>query len=80
MFPGARAMNVTTANPQATKEKTTFIIDAENNITAHAALSASADVSQSFSTAKELAKLTPEWPASRLVDIWNSFAGAAPLS
>jgi hypothetical protein len=57
----------------------TFTIDAENNITAHAALPAGADESQSFSNAKELAKLTAEWPASRLVDTWNSFAGVAPF-
>jgi hypothetical protein len=29
--------------------------------------------------ARELAKLTAEWPVSRLVDTWNSFAGAAPF-
>ena len=46
----------------------TFTIDSDNNITAHAGLPASADQSQSFSTAKELGKLTAEWPASRLVD------------
>jgi len=57
----------------------TFTIDSENNITAHAALPAGADQSQSFSTAKELAKLTAEWPVCRLVDTWNSFAGVAPF-
>jgi hypothetical protein len=41
------------------------------------ALPAGADESQSFSTSKELAKLTAEWPASRLADTWNSFAGVA---
>jgi hypothetical protein len=46
----------------------TFTIDAENNITADARLPAGADESQSFSTAKELAKLTAEWPTSRLVE------------
>ncbi len=56
-----------------------FTIDAENNITAHATLPAGADQSQSFSSAKELAALTAEWPASRLVDTWNSFAGVAPF-
>ena len=55
-----------------------FTIDSENNITAHAAVPAGADESQSFSTAKELAKLTADWPVSRLVDTWNSFAGVAP--
>jgi hypothetical protein len=75
-------MNVTTAKYEAAKEKThmsTFTIDAENNITAHADLPAGADQSQSFSTAKELAKLAAEWPMSRLVDTWNSFAGVAPF-
>ena len=57
----------------------TFTIDSDNNITAHAGPPASADESQSFSNAKELAKLTAEWPASRLVDTWNSFAGVAPF-
>ena len=57
----------------------TFTIDASNNITAHVQVPAGADESQSFSTAKELAKLTGEWPVSRLVDTWNSFAGVAPF-
>jgi hypothetical protein len=54
----------------------TFTIDSDNNITAHIGALASADESQSFSTAKELAKLTAEWHASRLVDTWNNFAGS----
>jgi hypothetical protein len=56
-----------------------FTIDSENNITTHAELPAGANESQSFSTAKELAKLTAEWPMSRLVDTWSSFAGVAPF-
>jgi hypothetical protein len=32
-----------------------------------------------FSTTQELAKITAEWPVSRLVETWNSFAGAAPF-
>jgi hypothetical protein len=55
----------------------TFTIDAENNIVALAGLPAGGE--ESFSNAKELAKLTAEWPASRLVDTWNSFAGVAPF-
>ena len=57
----------------------TFTIDSDNNIAAHAGLPASAENTQSFSTAKELAKLAADWPANRLVDIWNSFAGVAPF-
>src|SRR5580700_9259706 len=57
----------------------TFTIDSDNNITAQVGLPAGGDNAQSFSSAKELAKLTAEWPASRLVDTWNSFAGVAPF-
>jgi hypothetical protein len=58
----------------------TFTIDSENNITAHAGLPAGADESQSFTNQQELAKLTADWPISRLVDTWNSFAGVAPFT
>ena len=57
----------------------TFTVDSENNITAYAVVPAGTDASQSFSTAKELAKLTAEWPAARVVETWNSFAGVAPF-
>jgi hypothetical protein len=57
----------------------TFTIDSENNITALAGPATGTDESQSFSSPKELAKLTAEWPASRLVGTWNSFAGVAPF-
>jgi hypothetical protein len=57
----------------------TFTIDSDNNITARAGLPAGADQSQSFTNQKDLAKLTAEWPASRLIEIWNSFAGVAPF-
>lgn len=56
----------------------TFTIDSENNIAAHAGLPANAE-SQSFSNLKELASLTSDWPISRLVDTWNSFAGVVPF-
>jgi hypothetical protein len=45
----------------------TFTIDSDNNITALAGLPAGAEESQSFSNPKELAKLTADWPVSRLV-------------
>jgi hypothetical protein len=57
----------------------TFTIDSENNIVAHAGTPASADHLQPFSTEKELAKLAADWPASRLAEIWNSFAGITPF-
>ncbi len=58
---------------------TTFTIDNDNNITAHAELPAGADATQSFSSQKQLVTLTAHWPASRLLDTWNSFAGVAPF-
>jgi hypothetical protein len=73
-------MDVWTANYERQRRiMATFTIDSENNIVAHTGRPAGADESQSFSTPRELAKLTAEWPASRLVDTWNSFAGVAPF-
>jgi Protein of unknown function (DUF3489) len=57
----------------------TFTVDSDNNITACAGVPAAAENMQSFSSVQQLAKLTAEWPASRLVDTWNSFAGVAPF-
>jgi hypothetical protein len=57
----------------------TFTIDSDNNITALAGLPAGAEESALFSNAKELAKLTADWPMSRLVSAWNSFAGLTPF-
>src|SRR5690242_19586261 len=73
-------MDVWTAtNPRQRRNMATFTIESENNMTAHSGLPAGADESQSFSNEKELAKLTAEWPVSRLLDTWNSFAGVAPF-
>jgi hypothetical protein len=58
----------------------TFTIDPVNNITVLVGDPAGADQQHTFSTAKELAKLTAGWPISRLVDAWNSFAGVAPFT
>jgi hypothetical protein len=72
-------MNVTTANYKRPKENismATFTIDSDNNI---ATGSPAGKNTQSFATEKELAKLAVEWPATRLVEIWNSFAGVAPF-
>jgi hypothetical protein len=56
-----------------------FTIDSDNNIVAHAAIPGDLESAQAFDTEKDLAKLAAEWPASRLVDVWNSFAGVAPF-
>ena len=55
----------------------TFTIDPDNNITALVEVPAGADRSTTFSSEKELAKLIADWPISRLIEAWNSFAGAA---
>jgi len=54
----------------------TYTIDSDNNIVAGAETGENA---QQFSTQQELAKLAAEWPMSRLLDVWNSFAGVAPF-
>jgi len=56
---------------------TTFTIDSDNNITA--LLKAPADPTNTFASEKDLAKLTADWPAARLTECWNSFAGVAPF-
>jgi hypothetical protein len=33
-----------------------------------------------FATEAELSEATALWPASRLVDVWNGFAGAPPFA
>ena len=57
----------------------TFTIDAENNITAHASsqeatLVEGAGVIQ-FNSQASLANVSSDWPVSRLVEIWNSIPG-----
>jgi hypothetical protein len=56
-----------------------FVIDSENNITAIESGAAIPDNSQQFSSEKELGKLAADWPAERLVDIWNSLPGVKPV-
>ena len=60
---------------------TTFTIDTDNNITAHATPDEATAVSgaERFTTAAELAELAANWPANRLVDVWNSLPGVSPV-
>ena len=63
---------------------TTFVIDTDNNITAFAAFEDALNyrvgsTEGTFSTEKELAKLTSQWPIGRFVETWNSFAGVPPF-
>ena len=60
----------------------TFTIEYEtNNITLHRSESAAKAVpdSERFSSEAILAKLASTWPASRLVEIWNSLPGETPV-
>ena len=56
-----------------------FAIDTEHNITAFPAAEQIPEGQEHFASEKELAKLAANWPADRLVQIWNSFAGVAPF-
>lgn len=58
---------------------TTFAIDNDNTITAYLAGEAVPEDQARFSSEKELAKLVASWPAERLVEIWNGFAGVPPF-
>ena len=53
----------------------TFTIDGYNTIARQAFHNQSASEVEKFSSEKELAKLAAQWPARRLVEIWNRMAG-----
>jgi hypothetical protein len=77
-------MNVTTAERSKEKPMSTFTIDAENNITAHASsqeatLVEGAGVIQ-FNSQASLATASSDWPLSRFVEIWNSIPGNAEVT
>jgi hypothetical protein len=57
----------------------TFTIDTDNNIAGYAGVPASAENVQSFASYQELAQLAADWPGTRLLETWNSFAGVAPF-
>ena len=57
-----------------------FSIDRENNITAFCKRKdAEAATGDTFRSETELSELTAAWPASRLVEIWNSLPGCVPV-
>lgn len=58
---------------------TTFTIDTENSIAALATEQAP-DGAAPFTSAKELLRLAAEWPAERLVEIWNGIPGVKPVT
>ena len=57
-----------------------FSIDRENNITVFGKRKdAEAATGDTFHSETELSELTATWPASRLVEIWNSIPGCVPV-
>jgi hypothetical protein len=62
---------------------TTFTIDSENNISAFTtpeeAAATTATPFDTFANQKELVSLVGQWPAERLVAIWNSLPGVKPV-
>lgn len=58
---------------------TTYAIDADNNITAFETPEQVAQNQEQFASFEELAAKAETWAGSRLVMIWNSFAGAPPF-
>jgi len=62
---------------------TTFTINETNEIVAFATPEEASAATQtpfdSFGSQEELAELAKAWPAERLVAIWNSLPGVAPV-
>ena len=62
----------------------TYSIDTDNNLAVHpdkdAAIKEAGAAGAAFATEAELSEATALWPASRLVDVWNGFAGAPPFA
>ena len=54
-----------------------FAVDNENAVTAFPATEQIPEGQEQFASEKELAQLAANWPADRLVQVWNSFAGVA---
>jgi hypothetical protein len=63
------------------REMTIFTIDPDNNITAFASAAEAKSKAEAerFRSAKELTKLAAKWPATRLIEIWNSLPGVSPV-
>ena len=58
---------------------TTFTIDKDNNITAFDPAAQVSEGQDGFTTEKEFAKLSSDWPIARFAEVWNAFAGAPPF-
>ena len=62
----------------------TYSIDTDNNLAVHpdkdAAIKAAGAAGAAFASEAQLSETTALWSASRLVDVWNGFAGAPPFA
>ena len=62
----------------------TYSINTDNNLAVHpdadAALKEAGTYGTAFDTEAQLTEATSVWPASRMIDIWNGFAGAPPFA
>jgi hypothetical protein len=58
---------------------TTFTIDSDNNITAHAEKPTTTEGMEAFATEKAFHAMAAKWPANRLIDIWNTLPGVVPV-
>ena len=62
----------------------TYSIDSDNDLAVHpdkdAAIKEAGANGAAFATEAELSEATALWSASRLVDVWNGFAGAPPFA
>jgi len=58
---------------------TTFTIATDNNITAFDAAARVPEGQDHFTSEKDFAKLSADWPITRFVEVWNAFAGAPPF-
>ena len=62
----------------------TYSIDSDNDLAVHpdkdAAINEAGANGAAFATEAELSETTALWPASRLVEVWNGFAGAPPFA
>ena len=56
----------------------TYTIDTENSITAHATKEEAGE-GATFNSQQELANLVADWPAARLIEIWNGIPGLTPV-
>src|SRR3989442_11853852 len=57
---------------------TTYAIDNENSITALGSQQADFE-GEIFASQQELADLATNWPADRLVEVWNGIPGLTPV-